>query len=578
MISLTTSGNSIIFNFEDNSHYLFDGTIEVPKNSLTLVTDSSNMFTFKKSATNDIFISARYDEVGMSKSELESWFKANAVDTITEDEIQAMIDESISGKADTSAVTQAISEAVSGYADSVLYNSQSKYIEFYHNGTGGTKVYELNASDFVIDGMIDDVRIETISGVSYLVIDFNTASGKEDIQIPLTDIFDPSNYYTKTEVDAIASGKADTSTVQSLNNVVTAHTANTTIHVTAQDKTNWNGKPNAVEVTQAEYDALVSGGTLDSNTFYIITDATPFDPTQYYTSAQTQSAITQAVSGKQDTLIAGSGITIDSANTISCTVQGGGKTLSGGTNISVTTGETTDTINCTLPITADTNSSVNKFIVGSGNTIQSDTNYNIIIGDENTTYGGGNTSRIYSGATILGYKNNVGNIGRTDEEKYCWSTAIGKNNKLQGGKSCIIGCDNNFGGSVYTGRNTYVFGVNNRNNINADFTDLYVFGNNNVVTKSYEVALGYWNNSSNDGTQSGNTFFSIGNGGLIQRHNAFEIRQNGDIYITKDGSDVKLQDIIPTVSNTITSGSTDAISSGAVYDAIGDINTILQSI
>ena len=58
----------------------------------------------------------------------------------------------------------------------------------------------LKAND--VDGMIENVSIETISGVSYLVIDFNTASGKEDIQIPLTDIFDPSNYYTKAQIDA----------------------------------------------------------------------------------------------------------------------------------------------------------------------------------------------------------------------------------------------------------------------------------------------------------------------------------------------------------------------------------------
>lgn len=44
-----------------------------------------------------------------------------------------------------------------------------------------------------------------------------------------------------------------------------------------------------------------------------------FDADNYWTTAQTQSAITQAVSGKQDTLIAGQGISIDSANTISCT-------------------------------------------------------------------------------------------------------------------------------------------------------------------------------------------------------------------------------------------------------------------
>lgn len=37
-------------------------------------------------------------------------------------------------------------------------------------------------------------------------------------------------------------------------------------------------------------------------------------------------------------------------------------------------------------------------------------------------------------------------------------------------------------------------------------------------------------------------------------------------------------DAIPTVTNTITSGSTDAISSGAVYDALGDIETLLSQI
>ena len=56
-----------------------------------------------------------------------------------------------------------------------------------------------------------------------------------------------------------------------------------------------------VELTQAQYDALVTGGTVDPNTFYIITDATAGDLTQYWTSAQTQSAITSATSGKVDT-------------------------------------------------------------------------------------------------------------------------------------------------------------------------------------------------------------------------------------------------------------------------------------
>lgn len=56
-----------------------------------------------------------------------------------------------------------------------------------------------------------------------------------------------------------------------------------------------------VEVTQAEYDALPSSAKTDTSKMYVITDAQAGDLTQYWTSAQTNSAITQATSGKADT-------------------------------------------------------------------------------------------------------------------------------------------------------------------------------------------------------------------------------------------------------------------------------------
>jgi len=110
--------------------------------------------------------------------------------------------------------------------------------------------------------------------------------------------------------------------------------------------------PNAsktVELTQAQYDAL---SVKDPNTFYIITDATGGDLSNYYTKSETSGA-TQistaladkldvtaytptdlsnyytktetdtALSGKQDTLSAGTGIDITD-NVISATGGGGG--------------------------------------------------------------------------------------------------------------------------------------------------------------------------------------------------------------------------------------------------------------
>ena len=120
MITLSKSGNTVIFEFDENSGYLQNGTIEVPVNSLSLVIDSSDMVTFKKAASNDIFVSALVAEFGMTKDELMAWYKANMVGStgggggVTSGEVQTMIDESISGKADSSAVTEEISAAVSG--------------------------------------------------------------------------------------------------------------------------------------------------------------------------------------------------------------------------------------------------------------------------------------------------------------------------------------------------------------------------------------------------------------------------------------------------------------------------------
>lgn len=108
MITLNASGGSITFEFSGNSTYLNDGTITVPVNSLALIIDESDMVTFKKSQSSDIFVSANIAEFGMTKDELESWFKENAVGEVgggvDSGTVQTMIDESISGKANSSDV------------------------------------------------------------------------------------------------------------------------------------------------------------------------------------------------------------------------------------------------------------------------------------------------------------------------------------------------------------------------------------------------------------------------------------------------------------------------------------------
>ena len=104
----------------------------------------------------------------------------------------------------------------------------------------------------------------------------------------------------------------------------------------------------------------------------------------------------------------------------------------------------------------------------------------------------------------------------------------------------------------------------------------HVEGKGTIASNDSEHASGQYNISSSASTtfgDSGNTLFSVGNGTADDaRHNAFEIRQNGDIYLTKDGQDVKLQDQLGggggEVSSAITSGDTNAVAGGAVFDAV----------
>ena len=154
----------------------------------------------------------------------------------------------VSGKADTSAVT----EALAAKYGAVEYDSNTKHINFYADSTTGTVLAYVDATAFVKDGMVDNVEIKTISGTSYLAITFNSDAGKQEIDIPLTDIFDASNYFTSAQTEAYVSGYT-------------------------YDKQTIDNK-------------IGQGGT--------------FDPTQYYTKSQTSGAteLSTAFSGKQDTV------------------------------------------------------------------------------------------------------------------------------------------------------------------------------------------------------------------------------------------------------------------------------------
>ena len=92
-------------------------------------------------------------------------------------------------------LTSEINNRKAQAVNSAEYIKNDKKI--YFKNINGVVLSDVDVSDFITGGMIEDVRVEN----GKLIIVFNTATGEETIEVPLTDIFDPSNYYTKQEID-----------------------------------------------------------------------------------------------------------------------------------------------------------------------------------------------------------------------------------------------------------------------------------------------------------------------------------------------------------------------------------------
>ena len=260
-------------------------------------------------------------------------------------------------------------------------------------------------------------------------------------------------------------------------------------------------------------------------------------PTYEYNGQEIIDDIYSKLDTKQTTLTAGTGISIVD-NVISAEGGGGGgKAIEAGRGISITTGETADTVSFNLPISADSNTFINA---GVGNT-NNNTALNILIGSGNTAYNGNGGT--VTGGTAIGFGNTIGYIGRGNYSK-SYSFAFGYGNGIQGGHSYTIGDNNNIGrGTNNSKDNSFLIGYYNTCTFNGDSSGDYIFGNYCTVSKSDEFALGKYNVSNTGSTDADRTFFSIGNGTANNaRHNAFEIRQNGDIYLSSGGTDIKLQD------------------------------------
>ena len=331
---------------------------------------------------------------------------ADTQNFVTSGDVQTQINDSISGKADSSAVTAQISEVKAQIEAEMPTKVSSLENDLNFASTGDV--------ESMISGFITSADVKTqIEGYNYInsgqaqtQID-NSISGKVD-----TNVFTAYTANTKTEIDNAVSVKADSSRVDEIEEVTAS--ALVELHSTKQDilvsgtniKTINNqsllGSGN-IEIQGGSGSDYSAGANIDitnnvisvtgitiptSNTAFTndagyvnssevetqitskgyITGYTESDPVfqasaasgiseqditnwnakldssalnPYYTSAQTDTAISNATSGKQDTLVSGTNIkTINNESLLgsgNIEIQGGGETYSAGEGIGIDT-------------------------------------------------------------------------------------------------------------------------------------------------------------------------------------------------------------------------------------------------
>lgn len=130
---------------------------------------------------------------GITSTDITNWnSKTDNVGTITGITMNST-NKGTSGVVDLGTVLTE-HQSLSSYVTSGYYDTSTRKIYLRH----GTNVLsEIDANDFIKDGMVDTAYVQG----SNLVISFNTDAGKQPVEVPIADIFNPTNYYTKTEID-----------------------------------------------------------------------------------------------------------------------------------------------------------------------------------------------------------------------------------------------------------------------------------------------------------------------------------------------------------------------------------------
>ena len=149
------------------------------------------------SLSTDTKINAEVTRATEKEAELSSTITSNytTLSTAIDDEKKRAEAKESDLNAKIQALDGSLGDTVSTTVASGEYSSTDKAI--YLKNASGEKLSTIDATAFIKDGMVTSASVVGEN----LVITFNTDAGHEDILIPISDIFNANNYYTKTEIN-----------------------------------------------------------------------------------------------------------------------------------------------------------------------------------------------------------------------------------------------------------------------------------------------------------------------------------------------------------------------------------------
>ena len=146
----------------------------------------------------------------------------------------------------------ALETTLASYGTNINYDTEHQKIQLRHNNT---VLSEIDAADFIKDSMIQDISVTDgtgdNAGQKVLLIDFNSESGVQDIEIPISEFFNPDNYYVKTDFANVALSGSYTDL---------SNTPSTLTQEEVNQGTNSDGKLVTAKIIRDSIDSAITGG------------------------------------------------------------------------------------------------------------------------------------------------------------------------------------------------------------------------------------------------------------------------------------------------------------------------------